>query len=52
MTAAALAADEIALGKQLFEIAAACRSKKLDPEAALRRYAQNVVDQLERTVPK
>jgi XTP/dITP diphosphohydrolase/tetrapyrrole methylase family protein/MazG family protein len=52
MTAAALAADEFALGKQLFEIAAACRSKKLDPEAALRRYAQNVVDQLERTVPK
>ena len=52
MTAAALAADEIALGKQLFEIAAACRSKKLDPESALRRYAQNVVDQLERTVPK
>ena len=52
MTAAALAADEIAIGKQLFEIAAACRSKKLDPEAALRRYAQNVVDQLECTVPK
>ncbi|MFP4156371.1 MAG: MazG family protein [Opitutales bacterium] len=39
--------DEAALGKQLFEIAAACRAKKLDPESALRRYAQRVVDQLE-----
>ena len=47
MTAQALAADELALGKQLFEIAAACRIKKLKPETALRRYAQNVVDQLE-----
>ena len=47
MTAQALADDELALGKQLFEIAAACRIKKLEPETALRRYAQNVVDQLE-----
>jgi XTP/dITP diphosphohydrolase/tetrapyrrole methylase family protein/MazG family protein len=47
MTAAALAADEEALGKQLFEIAAACRIKKIDPESALRRYTQRVVDQLE-----
>ncbi|NQY32738.1 MAG: MazG family protein [Coraliomargarita sp.] len=47
MTAAALAADEAALGKQLFEIAAACRIKKIEPESALRRYAQSVVDQLE-----
>lgn len=47
MTAAALAADEEALGKQLFEIAAACRIKKLDAESALRRYAQKVVDQLD-----
>lgn len=47
MTAAALAADEHALGKQLFEIAAACRIKKLDAESALRRYAQSVVDQLD-----
>ncbi|MDP4609743.1 MAG: MazG family protein, partial [Opitutales bacterium] len=47
MTAAALAADEVALGKQLFEIAAACRIKKLDAESALRRYAQSVVDQLD-----
>ena len=48
MTAQALADDEQALGKQLFEIAAACRIKKLEPEAALRRYAQSVVDQLEK----
>ena len=47
MTAQALADDELALGKQLFEIAAACRIKKLEPETALRRYAQSVVDQLE-----
>ena len=47
MTAAALAADEAVLGKQLFEIAAACRIKKIEPESALRRYAQSVVDQLE-----
>ncbi len=39
--------DEDNLGKQLFEIAAACRAKGLDPESALRRYAQNVVDTLE-----
>ncbi len=39
--------DEAALGKQLFEIAAACRRKKLDPETALRRYTQQVVDRLE-----
>jgi len=51
MTAQALADDELALGKQLFEIAAACRIKKLEPEAALRRYAQNVVDQLESNAP-
>jgi XTP/dITP diphosphohydrolase/tetrapyrrole methylase family protein/MazG family protein len=42
--------DEAALGKQLFEIAAACRAKKLDPESALRRYTQRVVDQLETPV--
>ncbi len=39
--------DEATLGKQLFEIAAACRAKKIDPESALRRYTQHVVDQLE-----
>lgn len=40
--------DEAAVGKQLFEIAAACRGKGIDPESALRRYAQNVVDTLEK----
>lgn len=39
--------DEATLGKQLFEIAAACRGQGIDPESALRRYAQNVVDTLE-----
>jgi len=40
--------DEASVGKQLFEIAAACRGKGIDPESALRRYAQNVVDTLEK----
>ncbi|MEM7792359.1 MAG: MazG family protein, partial [Verrucomicrobiota bacterium] len=40
--------DEDLIGKQLFEIAAACRIKKIEPESALRRYAQDVVDELER----
>ena len=35
------------VGKELFEIAAACRIKGLDPEALLRRYTQSVVDHLE-----
>jgi XTP/dITP diphosphohydrolase/tetrapyrrole methylase family protein/MazG family protein len=39
--------DEATLGKQLFEIAAACRAKGIDPESALRRYTQKVVDSLE-----
>lgn len=43
----ALSDDEAALGKQLFEIAAACRLRKIEPEAALRRYTQGVIDQLE-----
>ena len=41
--------DEATVGKQLFEIAAACRSKGIDPESALRRYAQKLVDTLEST---
>jgi len=40
--------DEAAVGRQLFEIAAACRGRGIDPESALRRYAQHVVDELER----
>ncbi len=39
--------DEDGVGKQLFEIAAACRAKGLDPESELRRYAQSIVDTLE-----
>jgi XTP/dITP diphosphohydrolase/tetrapyrrole methylase family protein/MazG family protein len=45
--AAAENLDEALLGKQLFEIAAACRAQDIDPESALRRYTQNVVDTLE-----
>ncbi len=40
--------DEATLGKELFEIAAACRLRGIDPESALRRFAQGVVDTLEK----
>ncbi|CAI8277295.1 MAG: Nucleoside triphosphate pyrophosphohydrolase [Opitutia bacterium UBA7350] len=36
------------LGARLFEIAAACQERKLDSETLLRRYAQHVVDTLEK----
>ena len=39
--------DVATLGKQLFEIAAACRTKGIDPESALRCYTQKLVDSLE-----
>lgn len=39
--------DEATAGKQLFELAAACRGKGIDPESALRRYTQTMVDALE-----
>ena len=39
--------DKETTGKQLFEIAAACRLKGIDPESALRRYTQTIVDTLE-----
>ena len=39
--------DEATLGKQLFEIAAACRAKGIDPESTLRCYTQKLVDSLE-----
>ena len=39
--------DEVTLGKQLFELAAACRAKGIDPESALRSYTQKLVDSLE-----
>lgn len=41
------ALDEARLGQQLFELAAACRGRGIDPESALRRYTQQVVDRLE-----
>jgi XTP/dITP diphosphohydrolase/tetrapyrrole methylase family protein/MazG family protein len=39
--------DESAIGEKLFQIAAACRINKIDPESALRRYAQGLVDAIE-----
>jgi XTP/dITP diphosphohydrolase/tetrapyrrole methylase family protein/MazG family protein len=42
-----MADDTGLLGRKLFEIAAACRLKGIEPESALRRYAQQVVDTLE-----
>lgn len=39
--------DEASLGQQLFILAAAARLRGLDPESALRRYSQNLVDKLE-----
>jgi XTP/dITP diphosphohydrolase/tetrapyrrole methylase family protein/MazG family protein len=45
--AQANAINEHTLGKKLFEIAAACRKKGIDPESALRHYTQKVVDTLE-----
>jgi len=39
--------NEEELGCLLFEIAAASRVKQLDPEGALRRYAQGIVDHLD-----
>lgn len=40
--------DAETLGARLFEIAAACQERKLDPEALLRRHAQGIVDALEK----
>jgi len=39
--------DEATAGRHLFELAAACRSQGIDPEAALRRHTQTMVDRLE-----
>ncbi len=38
---------EAAVGKALFEIAAACRVAGIDPESALRRYSNQIVDSIE-----
>ena len=39
--------DEETAGALLFEIAAACREKGIDPESAVRRYARQVQDETE-----
>lgn len=39
--------DTDRLGEALFQIAAACRARGIDPESALRRYTQELVDTLE-----
>lgn len=39
--------DAARLGEELFEIAAACRARGIDPESALRRYTQKLVDTLD-----
>jgi len=39
--------SEAEVGRQLFELAAACRLKQIDPESALRRHAQRIVDALD-----
>lgn len=47
-TATAPAAmDEERAGQLLFEIVAACRAAKIDPESALRRHAQRIIDTVE-----
>lgn len=45
--ASAMEDDAEALGRRLFEIVAACRIHGIEPESALRRHAQRVVDTLE-----
>ena len=42
--------DEATLGRMLFEIAAACRAKGLDPEGALRLHATKVMREVEERV--
>lgn len=42
--------DDAKLGRLLFEIAAACRAKGLDPEAALRRETLRVSQEIEKRV--
>jgi MazG family protein len=38
--------SEETAGRMLFEMAAACRQAKIDPESALRRHSQNVIDKI------
>jgi MazG family protein len=44
--------DDAALGRMLFEIAAAAQSKGLDPEGALRRHADGLISDAERRAQK
>ena len=39
--------DEELAGAMLFELAAACRIAKIDPESALRRYTSRLIDKIE-----
>jgi len=41
------AIDPSAVGKLLFNLVAWCKDNKIEPESALRRYAQSVVDSIE-----
>ena len=43
--------DEAMLGRMLFELTAAARSKGLDPEGALRLHATKVMRDVEARVP-
>jgi len=36
--------DSASAGRQLFELAAACRLAKIDPESALREYTKSIMD--------
>ncbi len=42
--------DDAALGRMLFEIAAASRAQGLDPEGALRRHAEKVMSDVEKNL--
>ena len=44
VAAAAEGMDDSALGRRLFELAAAARERGLDPEGALRRHASAVME--------
>ena len=41
------ASDENKMGRELFLLVSACRKAGIDPEAALRRYASEIVEELE-----
>lgn len=42
--------DAVTAGKLLFELTSACRIAKIDPESALRRHAERVVDTAEHLI--